>query len=85
VVGMAADDTAVTRVKVTAVRAGQKHAKRKTVTVRARLISRTAWKATIPGLTKGRWRFTATATDTAGLTRATRPITVPINVGLPAS
>ena len=85
VVGMAADDTAVTRVTVTAVRVGQKHAKRKTVKVRAKFISRTAWKATIPGLTKGRWRFTATATDTAGLTRTTRPITVSINVGLPAS
>ena len=82
---MAADDTAVTRVTVTAVRLGEKHAKRKTVKVRAKFISRTAWKATIPGLTRGRWRFTATATDTAGLTRTTRPITVSINVGLPAS
>ena len=85
VVGMAADDAAVKRVTVTAVRAGTKDAKRLKVTVRARFISRTSWKATIPGLTKGRWRFTATATDTAGLTRTTKPITVSINVGLPAS
>lgn len=85
VVGMAVDDTAVARVTVTAVRARQPHAKLKKVTVRAKFISRTSWKATIPGLTKGTWRFTATATDTAGLTRTTRPITVSINVGLPAS
>ena len=84
VLGMAADTVRVRTVTVTAHRARQGRARAAMITTRAKFISPTAWKATLKGLTRGRWQFSATATDTAGHRRTSRSIHETVDVGLPA-
>jgi cellulose 1,4-beta-cellobiosidase len=83
--GFASGAVKVTKVMVTAYRYKQKGANAKTITVKARLIGSTAWKAHLGTLTKGRWRFRAVATNKAGVKVSTNTITETINVGLAAT
>jgi hypothetical protein len=82
--GFASGQDKVTKVVVTGYRFKQKDAKSKTITVKARFISPTAWKVHLGTLTMGRWRFTAVATDKAGLKVTSNAVVENINVGLAA-
>jgi hypothetical protein len=48
------------------VRQRQGKTTKKTITGSARFFGSTAWKAALKGLTKGTWRFSATAWDGSG-------------------
>lgn len=83
--GFASASSKVTKVLVTGYRSKQKDAKAKTITVRAKFMSSTAWKVHLGTLTKGRWRFTAVATDKGGKKATSNAVVENINVGLAAN
>ena len=68
-------------VTVTAVRARTRRAPSATITTTAKLLKGTAFDAKLTGLTTGSWTFTATAVDSSGNERTTKPIHVNINFG----
>jgi hypothetical protein len=82
--GFASGRVKVTKVMVTAYRYKQRGAKARKLTVRAKFIGLTAWKARLGTLTKGRWRFTAVATDRDGRKQTSNAIVERVNVGLAA-
>ena len=82
--GFASAPDKVTKVVVTAYRYKQKGAKAKKISLKAKFINLTAWKVQLGTLTKGRWRFTAVATDKAGHRVTSNAVVESINVGLPA-
>jgi hypothetical protein len=83
--GFASGQVKVTKVMLTAYRYKQRGAKARKLTVRARFIGLTAWKARLGTLTKGRWRFTAVATDKDGHKQTSNAVVENVNVGLAAS
>jgi hypothetical protein len=78
--GFASDGVKLSRVSVSAVRAKHGKAKKLTITARAKLGSKGTWTATVKGLDYGTWTFTATAWDTSGNKRVSKPITAHITV-----
>ena len=83
--GFASGQVKVTKILVTAYRYAQPGAKAEKITVKARFIGLTAWRAHLGRLTDGRWRFTAVATNKDGRKQTSNAIIDNINVGLPAS
>ena len=84
--GFASDNVQVKKVVITAYRVRQGHIKAKKI-VRTAKFGKVpnSWEAHLGTLTKGRWKFTAVATDSSGNTRTSRAMWVSINVGLPAT
>lgn len=83
--GFASGQDKVTKVVVTGYRSKQRDAKSRTITVRAKFMSSSAWKVHLGTLTKGHWRFTAVATDKAGQKVTSNAVVENINVGLAAN
>jgi hypothetical protein len=78
--GFASDNVKLSRVSITAVRAKHGLMKKATITARAKLGAKATWTAPVKGLNYGTWKFTATAWDTAGNKRVSKPITAHITV-----
>jgi hypothetical protein len=78
--GFATDNVKLSRVSISAVRAKHGAAKKKSITARAKIGSKSNWTATLKGLDYGTWKFTATAWDASGNKRVSNPITAHITV-----
>ena len=70
---------------LTAYRAKQPNAKAKKISMTAKFVGKTAWKAHLGTLTKGHWRFSAVVTDKAGKKATSNVVNENINVGLAAN
>ena len=78
--GFATDNVKLSRVSISAVRAKHGAAKKKSITARAKLGSKSNWTATVKGLDYGTWKFVATAWDASGNKRVSKPVTAHITV-----